>query len=158
MASYGVVRSWQTSHDVSLEAWPNVYFYDKSEKKITLDAFRGEVVLVNLWASWCVPCVAELPSLDRLQKKMPQISVIAVSLDNTSLKDVAAFLNKKGVQNLAIYWDKDGQIPLRLKYQGIPTSYLVDARGRVVKRYEGSYAWDKDAAVQKDISSLLSSP
>ncbi len=132
-----------------------VYFYDKSDNKVTLDDFKGKVVLVNLWATWCLPCIAELPSLNRLQDKWPQdkFSVVAISLDNKiSPLDLRSFLDKHGAKGIDVYHDKDRQIRLKWKYAGLPTSFLIDREGIVVRQYNGAYDWDNEL---KDIRALL---
>lgn len=114
-------------------------FYDKSDRPVTLADFKGQPVLVNLWATWCAPCVAEMPALDKLQAKYPKnkFRVVAVSVDMTSMKMVTGFLAAHKVENIDAYWDKDRQTALKWAYSGLPTSYLIDAKGGVVKRYEG---------------------
>ena len=146
LASYVGVRATMAQNHPSLPPLPTVNFYDKSDKKVTLEDFKGRVVLVNLWATWCTPCVAELPSLDKLQKMLPEdkFSVVAISMDTSSMKAVSDFLKKRNIKNLQAYWDKDRQMPLKWKYDGLPTSFLLDHDGNVVARYDGPFMWDKD--------------
>ena len=124
---------------------PPVSFYDKDNHKISLEDFRGKYVLVNLWATWCPPCVAELPSLARLQQKFPheRFEVVALSLDRSDFAAVKKFLRAKGGSQLDAYWDKDREVPLKWTYEGLPTSFLLDPEGRLIKRYTGSLEWDK---------------
>ncbi|MBU6475319.1 MAG: TlpA family protein disulfide reductase, partial [Alphaproteobacteria bacterium] len=105
-ASYGAVRIWRAINGPSLPPLPAVTFYDKLGHKVTLADFKGKVVLVNVWATWCPACVAELPSLDRLQAMMPEdkFSVVAISTDTTSQKAIMAFLRARKVGHLAFYW------------------------------------------------------
>jgi len=148
LASYVAIRTITGGtgfeKHVPLPRLPAVSFYDKSGTKVTLDDFRGRVVLVNLWATWCPPCIAELPSLDRLQKMLPEdkFAVVAISMDTTSMEAVAGFLKKRSVKNLDVYWDKDRQLPLKWKYDGLPTSFLLDRDGNVMKRYDGPVVGD----------------
>lgn len=152
LASYGAVRALQGETSAAKPSLSAVYFYDKSDKKVTLEDFKGKVVLVNLWATWCTPCVAELPSLDRLQKALPadKFVIVAISMDTSSMKAVGDFLKKRGIKNLDVYWDKDRQLPLKWKYDGLPTSFLLDRDGNTIARYDGPYVWDQDP-VLKDI-------
>lgn len=122
---------------------PPVTFYDADGKKVTLDDFKGDVVLVNLWATWCPPCVMELPALDKLQAKLKgrHFKVVAISMDRTSIDNVTSFLEQKKLDHLTAYWDKDRAIPSAWKYDGLPTSYLVGADGTVVQRFDGPYDW-----------------
>ena len=155
LAAYGVVRfaTYKASPAQRLSA---IYFYDKSENKVSLDAFKGKVVLVNLWATWCTPCIAELPSLDRLQEKFPaeKFQVVAIAMDRSSIAALQKFMKKQHVKNLAVYWDKDKQVPLKWKYEGLPTSYLLNQQGNVIKRYDGAYKWDSEPLL-KEIKALL---
>jgi thiol-disulfide isomerase/thioredoxin len=133
-----------------------IYFYDKSGNRITLDQFAGKVVLLNLWATWCEPCITEMPALDRLQSQLPrdQFRVVAVSLDRSSRQKVEDFMQEKGLGNLDLYWDQDRQVPLKWKYEALPTSYLIDRKGEIVAQYNGPYEWDKEPLVG-NISKLL---
>lgn len=130
---------------------PTLSFYGKSDSGVTFDNFKGKVVLVNLWATWCPPCVAELPSLDRLQTMLPpdKFQVVAISLDTTSMKTVIDFLRKHHIQHLIPYWDKDRQVPLKWVYGGLPTSFLVNADGYVIKQYDGPFEWDNQHMVSE---------
>jgi thiol-disulfide isomerase/thioredoxin len=159
LASYGVAGYVSHNHaanPASAAKLPEIYFYDKLGRAVTLDSFKGKAVLVNLWASWCPPCVAELPSLARLRGKLPgeKFSVVAISMDRTSLKEIGGFLKARGAGNLDIYWDKDRQAPLKWKYAGLPTSFLLDRNGIILKQYNGGYEWDSGDLL-KEIGSLL---
>ncbi len=155
LASYGLVRALRgkSGHASRL---PAVTFYDKLDRTVTLEDFKGKVVLVNVWATWCTPCVAELPSLDRLQAMMPadRFRVVAISTDTTSRKTVMAFLRARKIRHLVFYWDKNRQIPLRWRYAGLPTSFLLDRKGDVLARFDGPYAWDKGKLL-KEIKTLV---
>lgn len=156
LASYGVLEYTRHNQATKAEHLPEISFYDKLERPVTLENFKGTVVLVNLWATWCPPCVAELPSLNRLQEKLPEgkFRVVAISLDKSSLKEIQGFLNAKGAKGLEVYWDKDRQAPLKWKYEGLPTSFLLDQAGAVIKRYDGPYEWDKEPLL-KEIGAML---
>ncbi len=165
LASYGSVGAWLGGNSGGNQAgnhapWPPLaaaYFYDKSDKQVTLDDFKGRVVLVNLWATWCTPCLSELPALDHLQKLLPadKFQIVAIAMDTKlSMKDIAEFLKKHGVKNLAVYWDKDRQLPLKWQYDGLPTSFLLDRDGNIVARYDGPYQWD-EGKVLDEIKSLV---
>lgn len=118
-------------------------FFDVGGRKFTLADFRGKVVLVNLWATWCPPCVAELPSLDRLQAllKDRNFAVVAISLDRGDMKTVTDFLEKRGVEHLTAYWDRDRDVPLKWKYEGLPVSFLLDEKGAVIEKFDGPREW-----------------
>ena len=122
---------------------PAVTFYDEKGQPVTLADFKGEVLLVNLWASWCPPCVAELPALDTLQAKLREkgLHVLPVSLDNKPVADVAAFLAERRVEQLSLYIDTDRQIPMKWTYAGIPASFLIDRNGVVIEQFDGPREW-----------------
>lgn len=124
-----------------------VTFFDSDEQPVTLDRFKGKTILVNLWATWCPPCIAELPSLDRLQAKLKDknFEVVAVSLDKPPLEDILSFLKGRDVDHLTFYWDKNREVDRKWKFAGIPASFLIDGEGTVIKRFDGTYEWDKGA-------------
>jgi thiol-disulfide isomerase/thioredoxin len=126
-------------------ALPALSFVDRAGNPADLSQYRGKVVLVNLWATWCPPCVAELPSLEILHARLrgQGFAVVALSLDRGSVEKVAAFWDKRGIEQLDFFWDRDGLVPRRWSYEAIPTSYLLDRTGRVVKTYAGAYKWDE---------------
>ncbi len=125
------------------EAAPVVAFEAPDGKRTTLAAFRGKPVLVNLWATWCAPCVAELPTLDALATS-GKVRVIAVSQDQDPAK-VAPFLDQRKV-TLAGY--RDPALGLSLAYKAnLPMTILFDGEGREVWRMAGGFAWNgADAA------------
>lgn len=137
------------------QTMPPAHFFDGKGEKLTLQQdFRGNVVLVNLWATWCTPCVAELPALENLQKRLDgeKFKVVAINLDRPSEKGGALakeFLAGKNIRKLHPYWDKERQIPERWKYEGLPTSFLLDKKGVVHEIYKGPIEWDKPAMVKK---------
>ena len=137
-----------TLHETPRPA-PAASFQDKDGAPIDLAKFRGRVVLVNLWATWCPPCVEEMPSLERLQARLggADFSILAVSSDRTGLKAVAPFLDKYGLSMLPIYLDPDSAFTRSTGARGLPTSILIDRDGREVGRFEGAADWDgPDAA------------
>lgn len=153
----GQVENKGENH-AALPRLPAVYFYDKSGARLTLDDLKGKVVLVNLWATWCPPCIAELPSMARLQKSLSpdKFKVIAISMDTKlSMKQIAGFLKKNGGKNLDAYWDKDRQLPLKWKYEGLPTSFLIDRNGNTLERYDGPVVWDEGEAIAEIRNKVL---
>ncbi len=128
-------------------------FQDAAGKPLTLADFKGRALLVNLWATWCVPCRAEMPALDRLQAKAGTYAfqVVAINVDTARLDRPKAFLDEIGVTSLARYADTkaDSFEALRLagKSLGLPTSLLIDRNGCELGVLGGPAAWDgADAA------------
>src|SRR5581483_9289869 len=111
--------------------------------------FRGRVVLLNFWATWCVPCVEEMPSLDKLQAQLGSrdFTVLALSTDREGLSIVQPFVDKIGVRNLPIYLDQSRAAQRAFGLRGIPTTMLIDREGREVGRLEGMAHWDSPEAM-----------
>lgn len=123
------------------EAAPTVAFETPEGKPVTLAAFRGKPVLLNLWATWCGPCVVELPTLDAAAAALDgKVTVLAVSQDMDAAK-VAPFLTAKGATRLKPY--RDPKLGLSLAYKAnLPTTILFDSTGHEVWRRSGGYAWN----------------
>jgi thiol-disulfide isomerase/thioredoxin len=119
----------------------------------TLDAFKGRVVLLNLWATWCAPCRQEMPALDRLEAKLggPDFQVVAVNIDTTRLNKPKAFLNDVGVKALPFYSDPKADVFYRLKQAGkvvgLPTTILIDRNGCEIGTLAGPALWDSPDGV-----------
>ena len=128
---------------------PDLEFLDANNQPISLSELNGQARLINLWATWCAPCVKEMPSLDRLQAEMPRdrFLVIPISLDGPSKPKVAPFYADKKLANLGIYFDKGKKVLGALDISVLPTSVLVDAEGREIGRMEGDADWDKPEAL-----------
>src|SRR5271170_4496364 len=120
--------------------------------KLTLADFRGRAVLLNLWATWCVPCRAEMPALDRLQaaKGDEGFEVVAVNVDTARLDRRGAFLDSIGVKALARYADPSGDVFEALrrdgKALGLPVTLIIDKDGCEVGAVEGAVKWDSAEA------------
>ena len=128
---------------------PAVTFKDPDGGDISLVDFKGTPVLVNLWATWCGPCVKELPTLDRLAQAHAidgEIGVIAVSQDMGPPNSVKAFLAKLKIKDLGAYQDSAMALSAGLQAEVLPTSILFDAEGREVWRYVGDLDWSGEEA------------
>lgn len=125
-----------------------IAFQDADGKPLSLADFRGRVVVLNYWATWCAPCVEEMPSLDRLQANLgPRgISVVAISVDRGGMRQVAPFFAANTLANLAVYLDPQGASMRVLHVRGLPTTIVIDPQGRERGRLEGAAAWDSPAA------------
>lgn len=110
----------------------------------TLDRFRGKVVLLNLWATWCGPCRIEMPTLDRLQAALggAAFDVVALSLDRAGSAPVRRFYDANGIANLAIYIDRSGRSMRSLSASVLPTTLLIGPDGKEVGRLIGAAHWD----------------
>ncbi len=129
---------------------PDLTFLDGQGHETSLAAFDDQIVLLNIWATWCVPCREEMPSLDRLQARLggPDFQVVALSIDNGGLPIVSAFYQELGLEALDIYVDSTGAAARDLGVFGIPTTLLIGQSGRELGRLAGAAQWDSDAAVE----------
>ena len=123
---------------------PDLEFLDASDNPLRLADFTGQARLINLWATWCAPCVKEMPSLDRLQATMPRdrFMVLPISLDGPSKGKVAPFYKERNLNDLGIFYDKGRKAMSVLDVSLLPTSILVDPAGRELGRIEGDADWD----------------
>ena len=128
---------------------PELHFVDDDGHPMTLRDFQDRAVLLNLWATWCVPCRQEMPSLDRLQAKLggPRFHVLAVSIDKQGAAVVQPFYRELGLRSLAIYLDPSGKAPPVLGIEGVPATLLIDTDGREIGRKLGALEWDSPAAI-----------
>jgi thiol-disulfide isomerase/thioredoxin len=129
---------------------PNVRFADAEGKTVTLQDFRGKVILLNVWATWCPPCRKEMPSLDRLQQQLggPGFAVVALSIDRGGTPTaIRSFYEETNVRALAVYIDASAQASGQLGVVGIPTTLLIDGAGREIGRLTGPAEWDSPAAI-----------
>ncbi len=129
-------------------AVPGVVFHDAAGGSVRLDAFAGRVVLLNLWATWCPPCVRELPALDRLAGRFAgePFAVVTLALDAGGALQAAPFFERLGIRHLALYVDPARAIGEVLPDDVLPASFFLDRQGRVV-RYLRSYVdWDAPEA------------
>ena len=122
---------------------PALEFSTDDGKTASLADFRGHWVLLNLWATWCGPCIQEMPSLDRLQSQLgPLLSVLAISEDRKGSETVDPFIAKLGLKSLKIFLDAGGKAVGSLEVEGLPTSYLIDPDGQIRARLQGAADWD----------------
>ena len=127
---------------------PDVKFTNDAGEKITLADFKGRVLLVNFWATWCAPCIKEMPSLDRLQAKFgsDNFQVVAVNEDRGGAKIAGPFLQKIGALNLSLFVDDKMKLMRSLKVRGLPTSFLLNRNGSIVGKLVGVVEWDTPEA------------
>ncbi len=113
-------------------------------KAVSLSDFRGKVVLLNIWATWCGPCRVEMPTLDRLQAMLggPDFEVLALSIDQGGVAVVKDFYEELGLKALRIFVDPSMTAPVALNALGVPTTVLISREGREIGRYTGPAEWD----------------
>ncbi|MBA44163.1 MAG: thiol:disulfide interchange protein [Magnetococcales bacterium] len=107
--------------------------------------YKGDVLLVNFWATWCGPCVIEMPDLDAIQKKYGAagLKVLAISIDEEGVDKVKEFYKKNDLQNLEIFNDSDGSSAAAFGVKKLPTSFLIDHEGKAIGVVDGFARWEK---------------
>ena len=124
---------------------PEVSFADLKGNWVALADFKGKLVLINLWATWCQPCLKEMPSLEKLQGSSgDRLTVAAVSEDRGGKGIVEPFLAKLGLDKVKIYLDPKSAVGHAFSVRGLPTTLLIDPTGQLVGRVEGAAEWDSE--------------
>ncbi|MDX1401323.1 MAG: TlpA disulfide reductase family protein [Kiloniellales bacterium] len=128
---------------------PKTPVKDLLDNSVSLADYEGRLVLLNFWATWCAPCIREMPSLDRLQAKFEgrPFNVVAVSLDRAGKKKVEPFLQRIPLANLDILLDPRSKLARELVVSGLPTTFLLADDGRVIGALQGPAEWDEEDAV-----------
>jgi thiol-disulfide isomerase/thioredoxin len=136
----GAVGKIDRSH--AGEIAPTIEFTDPDGEPVSLADFRGQPLLLNLWATWCAPCVVEMPALDALAARGDAIRVLAVSQDMEGQEaKVAAFFEERRLKSLEPYQDKQLGLMEKLNAEVLPTTLLYDSEGREVWRVTGAFDW-----------------
>jgi thiol-disulfide isomerase/thioredoxin len=124
---------------------PDLQFTDGDSKNRSLVDFQGKIILLNIWATWCVPCRKEMPTLDRLQAALggPDFDVVTLSIDHKGMEAVTAFYAEIGIQHLARYVTPSSNEAMdKLGVFGIPATFLIDRQGQIVAQRQGPAEWD----------------
>jgi thiol-disulfide isomerase/thioredoxin len=124
-------------------------FMGLDDQPQALEQWRGKVLVVNFWATWCAPCREEMPALERLQAELggPAFQVLAVSVDEQGAEVAQRFFKEIGVRSLELYIDRSARAAFELEAPGLPVSVLVDRQGREIGRKLGAAKWDAPEVV-----------
>ena len=127
-----------------LKAYDNVIFLDKNKQKINIKEFSGNLILLNFWATWCEPCKEEMPSLDRLQsnQNLNNLKVFAINISQESVKKVDIFFRDLNIKNFEPYFDAPTTLAKTFSLRGVPTSILINKKGKEFARIIGSIDFD----------------
>jgi thiol-disulfide isomerase/thioredoxin len=122
------------------EGAPEAAFKDPAGKSVALADFKGKPLILNLWATWCVPCIREMPALDTMAGDTPKVQVVAVSQDLDGMDKVRPFFDAHGFKNLQPYIDKDTLLSTGFG-ANLPLTVLYDSNGKEVWRVAGGMDW-----------------
>ena len=127
-----------------------INFYDIKSNQLFLSDFQGKILLLNLWATWCLPCKIEMPALDRLQGLLgdENFEVLAIAVEKTEILKIKEFYSEIGINNLKIYHDNSTKSGLYSKARGLPLTILVDNQGNEIGRRDGPWEWDNEKVIE----------
>jgi len=128
---------------------PEIAFTDGDRRKLSLAAFHGHPIILNIWATWCGPCRKEMPTLERLQILLGRSNalVLPLSIDRQGASVIKQFYAELGLTALGIYVDTSAKVARDLNTIGIPTTLLIDRDGREIGRAVGATEWDSPEVV-----------
>ena len=123
-----------------LKIYDNITFFDANKKTIKLADYRGSLVLLNFWATWCTPCKEEMPSLDVLKENpdLDNIKIFPINIGKDSLEKSENFFRELNIKNLNVYFDNPKTLAKALKLRGVPTTILFNKDGKEFARVIGS--------------------
>ena len=122
------------------KAYENVIFMDINQKNVHLDDFKGKLLILNFWATWCAPCKEEMPSLDNLQSniKLNNLKIFPINIGQEDAIKSESFFKELNIQNLEIYFDAPITLAKKFSLRGIPTTILFNKEGEEFARIIGS--------------------
>lgn len=125
---------------------PAMDFFDAEGQKVSLSDYKGKGVILNFWATWCLPCIRELPELDTIKKDLApyNIEVLTASTDRGGVPVIKSFYEKIGIKNLAVLHDPKSASSRKLGIRGLPTTLIINSDGKEVARILGIHKYDSD--------------
>ena len=127
-----------------LKKYENLTFLDVKRKEIKLSDYKGNLILINFWATWCAPCKEEMPSLDRLQKNdnLDNLKIFPINVGQENVDKVSKFFKDLSIENLDLYFDNPANLAKKFGLRGIPTTVLLNKDGLEFGRIVGSVNFD----------------
>ena len=122
------------------KTYDNVIFLDKRDQKININEYKGSLLILNFWATWCEPCKEEMPSLDNLQvnPELNKIKIFAINIGKENLEKVNKFFVNLNIKNFEPYFDSPTTLAKTFSLRGVPTSILINKKGQEFARIIGS--------------------
>ena len=123
-----------------LKKYDDLTFLDAQKQQLNLKEYKGNLILLNFWASWCAPCKEEMPSLDILQvdRNLDNLKIFPINVGKDNIDKILSFYSETGIQNLNFYFDSPTTLAKKFKLRGIPTSILINKDGLEFARIVGS--------------------
>ena len=127
------------------KTYDNVIFLDNKDQKININEYRGNLLILNFWATWCEPCKDEMPSLDKLQAnpELDNIKVFAINIGRENFEKVSKFLIELNIKNFEPYFDPPTTLAKIFSLRGVPTSILINKKGQEFARVIGSIDFEE---------------
>jgi len=130
--------------------YEEVIFKDKNQKNVNLNDYKGKLVILNFWATWCAPCREEMPSLDNLQfnQKLGNLKIFPINIGNENLSKSEIFFEELNIKNLEIYFDSSITLAKKFKLRGVPTTILFNKEGYEFARIIGSIDFNNEKFIK----------
>jgi thiol-disulfide isomerase/thioredoxin len=128
------------------KGYQNIIFKDLNNKEINLKDFKGKLLILNFWATWCAPCREEMPSLDLLQSdiRLNNLKIFPINIGQEDLIKSETFFNELNIKNLNPYFDPTVNLAKKFSLRGIPTTILIDKEGKAFARIIGSINFEDE--------------
>ena len=149
-ASFGYATEKPNIKNLVLTKKPNTYeeviFRDKNQKNVDLASYKGKLLVLNFWATWCAPCREEMPSLDKLQadNRLNNLKVFPINIGQENISKSELFFKELNIKNLDIYFDSTITLAKKFKLRGVPTSILFNKEGEEFARIIGSINFNNE--------------
>ncbi len=146
--AFAETKPFMILHD-DPQSLSDISFEDETGASLSLSEWRGKLVLLNIWATWCGPCREEMPTLDRLQEKLggDHFDVLALSIDRGGVDVVRNFYDEIGIRHLQIRIDPTTKASRTMNVFGLPTTLLIAPDGKEIARKVGPAEWDAPEAI-----------
>ncbi len=131
------------------KTYDNIIFLDKEDKKININDFKGNLLILNFWATWCEPCKEEMPSLNNLQinTELDRLKIFTINIGKENIEKVNKFFLDLNIENFEPYFDPPVTLAKKFSLRGVPTSILIDKNGKEFARIIGSIDFNNPAFV-----------
>ena len=139
----------------NLKKYDGITFLDAKNNELNLNDYKGNIILLNFWATWCAPCKEEMPSLDQLQsnEKLNNLKIFPINIGQENLEKSSKFFENLSIKNLKVYFVSSINLPKKLQLRGIPTTVLINKDGLEFARIIGSIDFKDEKFIKSTIPS-----